>query len=273
MRTLICACNFLILCILFLLSACEKSVDWDLETTDDVRIVVEAILTDENQVQEIFLTETFTDLNGTAQGIEEANVVVEVNEVVYTFLQDPNLPARWYSEVPFAVIDDLNYQLRISWKDRVYTANSELSSVFPIPSPFFNPIAESDSLTLGSFIPPFSSEEQALYQIDIDWRHLNDTVDLAQARVYEYTFNAVDMSQLVRPPRVPVYFPRGSFVQIKKFGLNEDYAAYLRALAIETEWSGTFFYGPSDNLPTNLSDGALGFFSTCAVLVDSLVAE
>ncbi|MEN0046930.1 MAG: hypothetical protein AAF806_07735, partial [Bacteroidota bacterium] len=87
------------------------------------------------------------------------------------------------------------------------------------------------------------------------------------------TFSSVHLSALSRPEKEIVSFPKGSQVIVKKYGLNDDFAAYLRAKAIETEWNGTFFYSTAENLPSNISNDALGFYSTCAVLVDTLIAE
>ncbi len=265
------SCLFL-LALLF--AACEKSTDWALETTDTPRLVVEAILTDKNETQEILLSQTFSELNGEPPAVGDAEIYVEVSEVIYNFAPDPSTPGRYLSATPFAVIGGLDYTLHVEWAGETYTAVSRLSEVAPIPAPTFEPVSEDgDSLKLGSFIPAFSTDEQALYRIDIDWSHLVDTVALPRARLYRYTFRSLDMSQLVPPPQEDVFFPPGSLVYIEKFGLNDHFAEYLRAKAIETDWSGAFFFSVSDNLPTNISNGGLGFFSTCAVVRGSWVAE
>jgi len=262
-----------ILLLLLAFSACEKSVDWELDTFEEPRLVVEAILTDENRVQEILLSRTYADLNGEAPAVTNAGVSVEVNQVSYNFLPDPQLPGRYLSEVPFEVIGGLEYRLQVDWEGNSYSASSSLSDVSPIPQPTFFPVGNTDSLRLGDFIPPCSTTEQVLYRIDIDWSHLVDSAEVTQARIYRYTFTSIDMSQLLPPPQEKVYFPRGSIVQIQKFGLNDDFAEYLRAQAIETDWNGTFFFSVSDNLPSNIEPEGLGFFSTCAVVRNSLLAE
>lgn len=256
------------------LAACEQSIDWELEPAEQSRLVVEAILTNENQVQEILLSQTYPELNGMAPQVTDALVQVTANETTYDFLPDPEAPGRYVSESPFRVVAGRDYQLRIEWQGVVYTASSRLSApVLPIPTPVFVEVPDTDSLKLGNFIPVFSTNEQALYRIDIDWRHIPDTVELQQARLYFYTFSSLDMSQLIPPPRETLYFPRGSKVAISKFGLDDAFAEYLRAKAIETDWSGSFFFSVSDNLPTNISEDGLGFFSVCEVVRDSLVAE
>ena len=257
---------------LFSFLACEKSIDWELQELDNPKLVVEAILTNENQVQEILLSQTFSDLNGETPHITDALVSVEANGVLYNFLSDLQQPGLYKSEIPFAVVADLEYTLHINWQGADYNAKSTLSTVTPIPPVSFLPVAGTDSLLLSNFVPPFSGNQQSMYQVDIDWAHISSD-SLTHARLYFYTFSSIHISELLPPTKEVVQFPKGSIVFIKKFGLNEGFAEYLRSKAIETDWNGTFFYSTSDNLPTNLSNGALGFFSTCAVLTEVLIAE
>ena len=45
--------------------ACEEATDWDYETGDNGKLVVEAIITNELRHHEIFLSLTYDDINGT----------------------------------------------------------------------------------------------------------------------------------------------------------------------------------------------------------------
>ena len=111
-----------------------------------------------------------------------------------------------------------------------------------------------------------------MYQMQVDWSHLsNDPKD--QALQYFYTFNSIDVASLVRPVRDTVFFPPGSIIVARKYGLSDTYADYLRALVIETEWRGGPFYSAAASLPTNISNGALGFFAASAVDVDTILAK
>ncbi len=108
-----------------------------------------------------------------------------------------------------------------------------------------------------------------MYEVFID-KVVGKDGRMVKAKTIYYTFSSVDVSALVRPQQDTLFFPVGSQVVVKKYGLNDAFAEYLRALAIETDWKGGVLYGPSESLPTNLSNGALGFFSTCAVITDTL---
>lgn len=264
---------YLLFCIPLLLVTCEKSRDWELESLAEPTLVIEAILTNQDTVQEIRLTQSYVDLNGEAPPITNAVVSVEANDVTYAFATDPQRPGYYLSQVPFMVVSQLNYKLRVDWEGNAYTASSRLSEVTPIPAVSFAPFGNTDSLLqLSSIIPPYDNDQQSMYEITADWSHMN-TAEPNRAKFFLYTFSEVHVSQFVPPAREKVSFPVGSKVTIVKYGLNHDFAAYLHARAIETDWNSNFFYGTAENPPTNISNGGLGFFSTCAILRETVIAE
>ena len=259
-----------LLCLSFF--ACEEYREWELETSDESFLVVEAILTDENMQQEVKLSQSFPDINGSVPAVTDAEVLVEVNGVQYEFSHNEAEPGSYLSDQDFEVINNLTYTLEIFWQGERYAAQSELSNVSPIPTFSFEENGDTDSLVFSRFVHVFNPSQQAMYEMNIDWSHLSNEPN-SRAIQYFYTFNSVHIGQLVFPPREKVRFPRGSIVEVKKFGLNDDFAEFLRAMALETEWSGVVYYATPDNVPGNISNGALGFFSTCAVLRDTLIAE
>ncbi len=252
--------------------ACEEETQWVLDAGDNGQLVVEATLTNELRTQEIRLSQSYDLLNGEAPAVSDAAVVVEANGVAVAFLPVPQEPGLYRSESPFAVIDDLKYTLMVDWQGETYTASSELANVAPLPRISFRNFGKADSLTFGEFAQLYNPDQKAMYEMQVDWSHLSNHPE-DRALLYYYTFNSIDVAGLVRPARDTVFFPKGSVVIARKFGLSDAYADYLRALVIETEWRGGAFYSAAASLPTNISNGALGFFSACAVDADTLIAE
>ncbi len=261
-----------LLAFLLVFWSCEKSERWDLASLGEPLIVIEAILTNEEIVQEIHVSQSYAGLNSELPPVENAVVFVEANGVVYPFATDVTTPGLYRSQQPFAVVNNLSYKLTVDWEGNTYEAESVLSAVAPMPTISFIPFNNTDSLKLANFISPFDTDQQALYEFEVDWSHLT-TVAPTQAKLFLYTFDEVNITQFILPRREAVGFPRGSLVHVTKYGLNDDFADYLRAVAIETDWNSSFFYGNPENPLTNLSNGALGFFSTCAVLRETVVAE
>ncbi|MEZ4992250.1 MAG: DUF4249 family protein [Saprospiraceae bacterium] len=262
---------WLLLCLL-IFSACEEVTEWELTPGDNGQLVVEAILTDERKFQEIRLSRSYDELNGNAPPITNAVVSVRVANQSVDFLPDPADPGHYISEREFMVIRDLDFHLEIEWEGQSYSAVSRLSNVVPIPAISFIADPDTNLLSLAEFAPLYNPNQQAMYEVDIDWSQPNND-SLTQAKLFLYTFSTIDVSELVRPEREAVYFPPGSIVRVRKYGLNDDYADYLRALVLETQWRGGPFYSDATSLPTNISNGGLGFFSTCAVLEREVIAR
>ena len=49
------------------------------------------------------------------------------------------------------------------------------------------------------------------------------------------------------------------------YGISKEQYEHNTALMLETDWGGGPFSGPPANVPSNISNGALGFFSANAV--------
>ena len=70
------------------LLSCEEATDWDLEPGENGKLVVDAILTNETIIQEVRLSLSYDDLNGTPQSVNNAIVTVEVNGLIFPFAAD-----------------------------------------------------------------------------------------------------------------------------------------------------------------------------------------
>lgn len=252
--------------------ACERSVNWDLETEEEVRLVVEAILTDEYSIQTLRLSQSYQDLNATIPSVNNAVVSVEANGIVYPFIPDSLNDGSYVSQDSFAVLSDLDYRLNIDWEGKTYTANSRLSTVSPMPEITFIPFGQSDSLRLGNFVPIYNASQQSMYEVNIDWSFINDE-NPNKAKLYLFTFSSVHISEFNGPQTETIFFPKGSQVIVKKYGMNEEFAEFMRSNAIETIWNGRIFYSNGENLPSNISNNGLGFFTTCAVITETIFAE
>ncbi len=62
----------------------------------------------------------------------------------------------------------------------------------------------------------------------------------------------------------------GDWVKFEMQSINEDYYDFIDAVNEETGVKVPLFSGPSANVPTNLSEGALGFFRVYSVAKDSI---
>ena len=268
----------ILLIAILLVSACEKPIDW--ETSYDVpeTIVVEAVLTNENKHQEIKLSLPFADQNGESLPATGALVTVGNGTVTMPFPEDDDNRGTYISQIPFACAIETNYYLEIDYNSETYSATANMVPVVYSESIDYEPAPSyPGNYQINWTAPTFSQTEQAMYEIDIDWTHLVDstlTDTVPRAIIYQYTFRSIDVSHTIFPQeKEDVFFPQGSIITGIKYSLTDDYASFLRALIASTEWQGSLFEDARANLPTNISNGGLGFFSICSVVSDTVVVE
>ena len=252
--------------------SCEEKTDWNFHPEENGALVVEAIITNELKNQEVTLSLSYDDLNGKAEYVSDAQVAIRGGGVTYDFQQSSSLPGKYISDQAFAAQLGVTYTLEIYRSDSSYFAENVMVEVLPFSPLTFKPFGQTDSLQIRDVPALYSPDEQAMYEVDIDWRHIVGS-DSARAKLFFYTFNTIDVNELFRPEQEKVPFPKGSIVIEKKYSLNPDFAAYFRALLMENEWQGGVFDEASASLPTNLNNDALGFFGVSAVLCDTLIAE
>ncbi len=257
--------------IFFIMVGCEEETPWELEIQEKTNLVVQAIITDEYKKQKIILSQVFADRNGAIPPIRDAQVRVTNDEEEYLFDSDSTDEGSYYSRSAFAARMGQTYRLSVIWREQLYTAESAMVQVIPIIDIQLGQNAE--GLYYISEGPPiYSPQEQALYQVDIEWTDPSDTSD-ASARLYYYTLSTIDVSELLRPKREDVFFPSGSKIVITKYSLQDDFAEYYRSILMESSWQAGVFDDASYTPRGNISDDAFGFFGVSAVFVDSIIVQ
>jgi hypothetical protein len=257
-------------------SSCEEKTDWDIQQGNLNTLVVEAIITNEYKQQLIKLSKPYPDLNGQSVTVSGAEVSISAENQVMNFIESTDTPGCYFSENPIGASIDKTYVLNIGNEGETYTAEAFMVPVIPSWPIQIVPV-EDNLREIEWTAPGYDPEDLAMYEVIISWTHLTDTTlsdTLTKARMFYYTLNTIDVAYVVFPQeKEEVLFPPGSILIAKKYSCTEDYAAYLRALLAETDWQGSLFEDARGNLPTNISNGGLGYFSACSVVADTIVVE
>jgi len=262
---------FIIILFLSFLS-CEEVTDWEIDSTDQPYLVVEAVLTDEFKQHEILLKGLLDSLNDTSTGLSNAFIEVSRGEEKHLFWENPSKTGSYTSTRAFAIEPGQTYRLKIDWNQQQYEAFARGVKSSPMRNFTFTQHQETDSVLIDNIGVEYSNSEEALYEIIVDWEQILPG-DKTKAKLVHYVFNSINIGQLFGPAKEQVIFPRGSLVFIRKYSLDPSYAEYLRSLVIETQWKGGLFEESNGNLPTNLSNNGLGYFAICSVQRDTLIAE
>jgi hypothetical protein len=260
-----------------LLCGCEKEAEWNIHATKQPVIVVEAMLTNEYKIQELRLSHPVEKMNDIPEPVTGAIVSVSWRQETVGFAESDETPGTYFSEYAFAAAVETQYELSIEYEDMKFEAETFMVAVLPYNLPVFNYRPQKGLYEINWNNSQYSPQEQAVYEARIGWTHLpsyNHPDSLSSARLNYYTLSTIDIGYVIFPQdKEEVLFPAGSIAIISKFAVNNDYGAYLRAFLAETQWRGNLFESAPGNLPGNISNGGLGYFSACAVMRDTLVVQ
>ncbi len=260
---------------ILLFTSCEKKIDWEIQQENLNTIVVDAIITNEYKNQHIRLTKPYTDPNGETIPVSNATVIVKVGpSIEIPFIESTEYPGNYFTPTPITASINFNYTLEIQDDTSSYYAESYMIPVSGANTPTFDLDIDSGLYKINWQASEYNPYEQAMLKAIISWQHLlpEGTEDsLAYAKIMFYTLNTIDVSYNIFPQdKEEVLFPAGSIAIVKKYSVTDEYGNFLRALLAETEWQGSLFEDARGNLPGNISNGGLGYFSVCSVVVDTI---
>jgi hypothetical protein len=261
--------------IFLLLGSCTEKIDWNLDYQEEEAIVVEGKLTDEAKQHEVRLSRPVYEINGTPEPISGAVVEINDGRMLHPLQEDPALPGTYLTGSGFAGEVNRGYQLRIGTGNRRYTAIAFMHDVTPFQ--FMRLLKVQEEPPLYEAYISDSNDGPSIVKMALDWSHVPGYETLPyeenHAVIYHYTLNSVDVNRIFSPEREHVYFPAGTIVYREKESVSREYAEFLRGMLSETDWRGGVFDVLPGNARTNLSEGALGYFTAAAVIRDTVVVQ
>jgi hypothetical protein len=257
-----------------LISSCTERIDLELDGTY-IRPVIFGQLTTDTTAHRITIT-TSGDYfkNKPPVGISGANVAIWDGEYAFELTEDPNKPGVYFTEPDVYGIQGKTYTLLVDNVDLLgdgnlssYEATSELLPVTNIDSIK----VEYRSLWEGWVVQAFAKdppETKDYYKFLIS---LNDELLTDSLSEYRWTddtfFNGSYTNGVV------IYFfsdrrdilKEGDKITAAFCGITEDYYNYLVEAQTASRPSVPLFSGPPANPRTNISNGAIGFFTAYSI--------
>lgn len=249
------------------LSACTEQVDLeDYIKSESTRvIVVEGLITDEFKPHQVRLTRSDKALpDSPYEPVSGAEVTISDGATLYYLTEDAVMPGNYLTD---SIRGEVNktYNLIIKLNGEIYSASDTMVPVLKFGAP--------EGIRLGSLNPPkgniqsplivFGSNAPAMVQIRID----NPHPDSKYTQLEYYTFPGVDADNIL-PSAVDanLSYDEGTQITQTKYSLSQAHYFFLRALLLETEYKGGIFGSVRSNVPSNVDNGAFGFFGACAVI-------
>ena len=263
-----------ILLLLLLIASCTEKADWDLAYQEIDVIIVEGKITSESKSHEVVLTWPVYEMNTLPEPVSGA--VVEINDArtIHSLTEDPSRPGVYRTDDRFAGEVGKGYRLRIRHEDRQVTAGAFMREALPFPNMRLRLVQNNPPL-YEAYIN--DQNGPSIIRMELDWSHVRGYESLPShenhAIIYHYTLESVDVNRIISPDREHVYFPPGTIVYREKESVSRPYGEFLKGLLSETDWRGGVFDVLPGNARTNLSEGAIGFFTAADVLRDTVIIE
>lgn len=263
---------FMIAIVLFLGMACEEKFAFDFQTEDTDLLVVEAILTNEKMNQVVKLTHPHRQLNEKPVPATGALVsIMEGDEKLFALQEVPEGSGEYFTE-EIAAVSNRIYTLIINYQGKTFTAQNQSVPVEPMPPLTYQAITGEP--TTFRLTPVASGNEPNFIRHLINWKSTSCTQSqFCEGEIYFYDLKSIDVAEVFKAEKADFTFPVNTVIIRKKFSVNPAYKDFLRSALSEAEWRGGFFDVERSNLPTNLSDGAIGFFAVSTVLTDTTVVQ
>lgn len=263
------------LLLLFLcLASCNEKIDWELEYQEMDVMVVEAKITNEAKAHEVILTWPVYEVNTLPEPVRGALVEINDGREIHSLTEDRSKPGSYLTDPDFAGEVKKGYQLRIRYEDKRINAIAFMSGVLPFPNMRVFQVQQNPPL-----YEAYISDQNgpAVIKLELDWSHVPGYDTLAaeetHALIYHYTLGTVDVNHIFAPDREHVRFPPGTIVYREKESVSRVYEEFLRGMLSETDWRGGVFDVLPGNARSNLSEGAVGYFTAAEVIRDTIIVN
>lgn len=267
----------LFLAAILLVSSCTEIVEIELGSTYK-RLVVHGIITSDSLNHGVELTTT-TDyfFNENPPPVQQATVSVAFNDTIIYLEEIANRPGIYKSSRPFRGEPGVTYFLEISDVDIDEDGDTEnYAAETTMPE-----IAKADSITLTRFVTPFFSGYQvALWSPDPPGvNYYNYKLFLNGApinrRLSDYTVQPDDFFNNNYAAGLPVGFLNdddedetinpGAIITLEINSITEDYYNFIVDAQSEIFGNNPLFSGPPANVPTNITNNAVGIFAAYSI--------
>lgn len=241
-------------------------------------IVVDGIITNEKKVQIIRLSNPVDNLNDIPAPVTGATIIVTLQDSIYNFHELPGNLGTYVSNNEFAGQKNKIHSLFITVGSNVYSAkaNMEAGALFSLFGYALNKETNLYHIT-KVYNNEFNPNRPAMFEILLNWSQVpgyqETDPEACKVRLLYYVLPTLDVSQVFAPDIEQVNFPSGTIIEEKRYSLTTEHAEFLRELLSETTWQGGLFNSAAANIPTNLSQGAVGYFGASSVTSRTEIAR
>ncbi len=256
---------FMVAAMVFVMASCTERIELDLEG-DLATLVIDARITDIDQGSKVIITKTtsyfFNQPPPMAAG---ARVMLSADKGSWLLKEES--PGKYILPLDFSADHKSTYTLEVDFADEVFHAHSTMPKPVSLDSLSIRPhdwLSGRFDLLIHFRDPP---ETDNFYM----WKvYRNDVLLTDSLLKVPFTDGEPFKGRYVSAP-VYVLQPEDGILQsgdvyrVETYSITEEYYEFLLAMLRNQGATGGPFAGPPSNIPSNFSNGALGFFMTAAV--------
>ncbi|GAB3163158.1 DUF4249 domain-containing protein [Telluribacter humicola] len=258
----------------FALTSCETPVELDLEQSEP-RLAVEAVVTDQPDMNfvKLHLSAPYAK-NIDPQAVTDAQVKLVDNTGISTSLIHKG-NGTYKPASPFAGEIGRTYTLTILANGKTYTATSTLHPVTKLDKVTYEYVdGKNDDFGReeGYYISTAFRDSAGVknyYKLNIA---VNGQLRQDETKDIIITEDKLYDGSYLDDIRVPATFAKNDALDVSLLSLTKEAFDFYNALQGLSGQGGLFDRNPA-NLPTNISNGGVGFFSASAISTRSLTIE
>lgn len=265
----------IIIALAFVLLSCEEQTDIMPAPNKNEQIAVDGLITNKMGRHQVKLSYISQLPNEPSIPVTGAAVLISTSDTTSMLTESEDEPGTYETNLTFKASLLTTYTLLITYKGEVYTAKAKMVVGLPILKTPTIKIKNNGLYHITWVARAYNANHPAMYEIKLNWGHLPAYKNLPEnktsAVLYYYSLPSIDVTEILMPEIESVEFPAGTILVEKRYSLAPEHAEFVRCLLLETAWKGGLFDTAPANLPTNLSQGAIGFFGACYITTASLV--
>ena len=254
-------------------SACTEPIELELNSDDNVRLVVDGLLTTDTTSHLINLSLT-TDYFKEGTPDRATNAIVSISDGASTEILTEVEPGKYFTSDNYAGEVNKTYTLEIEYNGETYISRSNLLPVAPLDSIkvySFDPEEgeEDNNAVFPFFQEPAQAGNFYIFKMLINGEYFTDTIQ-------DWFFTddiGVNGSYIGDAEFFVFYAEKGDTITFEQFSMSKEVYENLQAVQLETEFRGGLFDGAPANVPSNVNNGALGAFITADVSRKSIILE
>ncbi len=268
----------IILTLASIISSCTERIDIKLDS-DRQRLVVEAIITDIPGNQYVKLTKTADYFsNKPPEGV--SNAVIKIKTSYNTITLNENDSIKGFYEFPFEFVgvQGSDYSLDINLDSEIagqtnFTANTKmpyLSDDVDSIQVVWNPRFEAWVIRLFALDPP--SEDYYMFNGIRNGVLITDSIH--KVNIANDNFFNGNYTKGVAVLVLDDYeLEPGDTFTLALSNITKDYAAFVNEIQTEIQANEPLFSGPPANISTNISNGAIGWFTAYPTFFSSTMVK